>query len=208
MTAPETARWLAVPVTPGSRVTVAGVAGGVGTTTVAALLARVLDGVGGCRLEDHGGGRVAAVAALPGVPPGGGPGGRAGRETGFVVRDAGPHALTPDADLLAHADAVVVVCRTDALGLAAAAGALDLLAAGRAGARERAVVAAVGRRAARDVLRDAADHGLGDVAVTVLRSRHDVSSGLRLRERTSADPDARALAALVVRALRRTSVGV
>lgn len=206
MTAPETARWLAVPVTAGSRVTVAGVAGGVGTTTVAALLARVLDGVGGCRVEDHGGGRVAAVAALPGT----GPGGRAAgtQEAGLVVRDAGPHALTPDADLLSQTDALVVVCRADPLGLSAAETAVDLLTAGRPGARGRVVVAVVGRRAARDVLRDAADAGLGDVAVTVLRSRHDVSSGLRLRERTSADPDARALAALVVRTLRRASVGV
>lgn len=192
--APEVARWLAVPVVAGARVVVAGVAGGVGTTTVAVLLHRALGGA----LLDHAGGQVQARA---------GGGGRV-VDPAFVVHDAGPHALTQDVDLLAEAAAAVVVCGGHVHGLARAGAALAALRAAHPDAHRRAVVVPVGGRAGARSLTAAARGvpALADVAVAPVRRWHELTGPGPVPAGSRADADARALAAHVVRAARWASV--
>ena len=119
---PEAARWLAIPLQRGVRVVVAGVAGGVGTTTVAAALWWALDQYrdGGAAV-DRGDGSL--VARLPHEP-----GDRAGqhsREADLTVHDLGACALTVLAGVLDDPDqVVVVVCGAHDAGLVAARQAL------------------------------------------------------------------------------------
>ena len=135
--APEARRWLTGPIPAGTRVVVAGVAGGVGTTTVAALLARTL----GATITDHSGGSLAAragvaedggsLAARAGVAEAAGSlAGRVGvAEAGdVVVHDLGPHAGASSGSALEDPDVVVViVCASHARGLAAARDAVAAL---------------------------------------------------------------------------------
>jgi len=122
--APEARRWLTGPIPAGTRVVVAGVAGGVGTTTVAALLARTL----GATITDHSGGSLAARAGV--VEAGGSLAGRAGvaQAGDSVVHDLGPHAGATSGSALENPDVVVViVCASHARGLAAARDAVAAL---------------------------------------------------------------------------------
>ncbi|WP_456845863.1 hypothetical protein [Cellulomonas sp. P5_C6] len=132
--APEAHRWLTGPVPDGTRVVVAGVAGGVGTTTVAALVWRALDAAapGRCGLLDHSGGTLHARAASS----------RTGGQV--VVHDLGPHALAADSPALEDPSAVVVVvCASHSAGLAAATRALEALAPRSPGLDRRALVVPV-----------------------------------------------------------------
>lgn len=179
---PEAARWLATPLPPGMRVVVAGVAGGVGTTTVAAALWWALDTYrdGGAAAVDHGGGSLAA--RLPHEP--GGTGGRS-REPDLTVHDLGAHALTSQAIVLDDpGQVVVVVCGAHDAGLAAAHRALISLAtrSGACGAAPQRVVvvpvAVAGPTLPGAVLRArAADLGLQAVVVPVGRSRALAAGG-------------------------------
>ncbi|WP_413453002.1 hypothetical protein AA0Y32_03660 [Georgenia phoenicis] len=106
---PEARRWLDAPVPPGARVTVAGVAGGVGTTTVTGLLWWALTTYGHRRvaLLDHGGGSLAA--RLPSAPP-------------VPAADLELHDAGSLVGAAAHLPgACVLVCGAHAAGLTAAA---------------------------------------------------------------------------------------
>jgi len=131
--APEAHRWLTGPVPDGTRVVVAGVAGGVGTTTVAALVQQMLDGR--CTLLDHSGGTLHARA---------GTSGSTGARGGVVVHDLGPHALAGESAALEDPGAVVVlVCASHAAGLAAAVQAYDALDPRSPGLHGRALIVPV-----------------------------------------------------------------
>ena len=177
---PEAARWLATPLQPGMRVMVAGVAGGVGTTTVAAALWWALDTHRGGAAVD--GGDRSLAARLPREP---GDGTGVPRvEPDLMVRDLGAHALSTRASVLDGAgQVVVVVCGAHDAGLVAARDALVWLATRRAGgsSRRRAVVVPVsvaGRARPGAVLRSRAlDLGLDSVIVPVGRSRALAAGG-------------------------------
>ena len=128
--APEARRWLTGPVPDGTRVVVAGVAGGVGTTTVAALIWRLLGDR--CGLRDHSGG---SLSARTGATVSDGP---------VVVHDLGPHALAGESAALEDPGAVVVlVCASTASGLAAAVRAFDALEPRSPGLHDRALIVTV-----------------------------------------------------------------
>ncbi len=133
--APEAHRWLTGPLPDGTRVVVAGVAGGVGTTTVAALLRQVLGAR--CGLRDHSGGTLHARA-------GAAPASDDGVVVVVVVHDLGPHALARDSAALEDPGAVVVlVCPSHRAGLASAVRALESLEPRSPGLRERAMIVPV-----------------------------------------------------------------
>ncbi|WP_421742483.1 hypothetical protein [Cellulomonas sp.] len=128
--APEAHRWLTGPVPDGTRVVVAGVAGGVGTTTVAALVGRMLDGR--CALLDHSGGRLHARA------------GSTSSRGPVVVHDLGPHALAGESPALEDPGAVIVlVCASHTAGLAAAVRAFETLEPRSPGLHGRALIVPV-----------------------------------------------------------------
>lgn len=191
---PEAERWLTMPLRPGLRVVVAGVAGGVGTTTVAALVARALAPHRDVEPADRSGGALEVRAGLgvgsegvDGVGTDGfgtGPSGTAragtasaGVEPGLVVQDLGPHALTPGSNVLDDpGQVVIVVCGPHAEGLADALAAVHALGArtGEPDPSDRVVVVPVGvtrglRGAA--LRRRAAELGLRAAVVPVPHDR-------------------------------------
>lgn len=177
--APETERWLTTPVRPGTPVVVAGVAGGVGTTTVAALLWTALHAArpGRVGMLDRSGGSFATLV-------GEGAGAVADGSADLVVQDLGPHALTPGAEALDPAGrVVVVVCGAHRDGLRSAAEALRGLAArtGQDATRRTVVVpvAAVGRtRGSVPLLAQAREAGLGGAVVPLRRDRTLAARGV------------------------------
>ncbi|NMR21610.1 hypothetical protein [Cellulomonas fimi] len=181
--APEAVRWLTTPVRPGTRVVVAGVAGGVGTTTVVALLWTALDAArpGGVGAVDHSGGSLPARLA---AGTHGGYDALGGTEPDLVLHDLGPHALTTAAGVLDVPDqVVVVVCGAHDAGLLAARASLGGLAerTGKGDAEQWAVVvpvAVAGRSAPRARLRDrAVELGVRAAVMPVARDRRLAAGG-------------------------------
>lgn len=200
---PEAGRWLAAPAPAGTRVAVAGVAGGVGTTTVTALLWWALRDHQPVGLLDHGGGTLAA--RLPAHTPPAAP--------RLVLHDVGPFALTPAPALQDPGQVLVVVCATAALD--AAAEAVAALTRGPADARARAVlvpVAVAGRSPGPVRLLAEADAlGLPCAVVPLGRHRALAAGGDVPGPGLDADVDrahrtATALAAEVVRCARASVV--
>ncbi|WIA98714.1 hypothetical protein [Curtobacterium sp. MCBA15_012] len=149
------------------RIVVAGTAGGVGTTTVAALLFEALrraSTVGAPVLYDHSGGDLGLrlpngddVSAV---------------DDTVAVHDAGPHAMRGGLDALTSpSDLLVVVAPANAVGLADA----DLLveaAARRSGLTAATRIVVVVSAATGDALRGS--------AVEAFRARHHHAAVLRL----------------------------
>ncbi|MEE6286663.1 hypothetical protein V2J52_03220 [Georgenia sp. MJ173] len=129
--APEARRWLDSRLPPGARVTVAGVAGGVGVTTVTGLLWWALTTYGdhAVKLVDHGGGSL--HARLPVAAP--------TRTPDLTLHDAGAVALTALRD---HAP-LVLVCGAHEAGLRDVATSLKQYATGPDDAWHRCVVVPV-----------------------------------------------------------------
>ncbi len=168
---PEARRWLDAPLPTGARVTVAGVAGGVGTTTVTGLLWWALTTYGArtVGLLDHGGGVL--HARLPAASP--------TRAPDLVLHDAGPVALTR-APALTAAAPLVIVCGATELGVETATTAVRELASEPADAWRRCVVVPVstaGPGLPGAELRDRA-HRLGlPAAVVPLRHSRPLAAG-------------------------------
>lgn len=168
--APESRRWFDTPLPSRAQVTVAGVAGGVGTTTVTALLWWALTtysshAVG---LSDHGGGALAA--RLPRATPSPAP--------GLVLHDAGAVALT---GRLATSGPLVLVCSATEPGIQATASALHELTAGPEDAWQRAVVVPVATAGAglpgTELRRHAQQHSIPSALVPLRRSRPLAAGG-------------------------------
>lgn len=201
---PESRRWLDAPLPAGARVTVAGVAGGVGTTTLTGLLWWTLTtyasrSVG---LLDHGGG--ALHARLPAASP--------TRTPDLVVHDAGPVALS-GAPTLAAAAPLVVVCAATAAGIDAATTAVRELTPRPEEAWRRCVVVPVATTGAGlpgTALREHAHRqGLPAAVVPLRRSRPlaaggDIPDPARSRATADAYRSAVAVAAEAMRCLTST----
>lgn len=169
---PEARRWLDAPLPAGARITVAGVAGGAGTTTVTGLLWWVLTtyasrAVG---LLDHGGG--ALHARLPTAAP--------ARAPELELHDAGPVAL-PGAPALASVAPLVVVCAATGAGIDAATAAVRGLVPGPDDAARRCVVVPVATTGTgmpgADLRERAHRSGLPTTAVVPLRRSRPLAAG-------------------------------
>jgi MinD-like ATPase involved in chromosome partitioning or flagellar assembly len=153
-------------------VVVAGTAGGVGTTTVAALIALVAPAVG---LLDHTSGQLVARGA-PRDPL---------ATSALVVHDLGAHALGRGAAALTAPDAIaVIVTAATPAGIADAAASLDALGPA-ARTANLVVVESFGRHDVSGAVRGVRQRFDGLAVVTLAQDRALAAGGAIAPERTS-----------------------